>query len=167
MSEYDDRVLLAESIYAQVDRARFGISFSSNNAVVTIYWKEAEKNAMRHEFRKAVRKISVMQRGRSGIAMLRASSSFTLGHYNLDEIMVSSTAWSLWLSAWVYGEKPGMALPVSYVVPKNLTPGAPLKRCGGVWRAQGLPTAVEESTDEGSFESAEDGRSDVLTTEDE
>ena len=38
-----DRITLNESLCETVDRSLFGFTFSSDNAVVSIFWKEAEK----------------------------------------------------------------------------------------------------------------------------
>ena len=37
----DDRITLNESLYETVDRSRFGFTLSPDNAVVSIFWKEA------------------------------------------------------------------------------------------------------------------------------
>ena len=72
---------------------------------------------MRHGYRKAVRAIAQMQKTNPHITTLRASASCTLGHYTFSEIDESARNWAVWLSAWVYGDRPLEDIPRAYPLP--------------------------------------------------
>ena len=51
--------MLGDSLYEGIGNARFAVSFSSNNAVVCVYWKDSQKNAKRHEYRNGYLRDSI------------------------------------------------------------------------------------------------------------
>ena len=103
---------------------------------------------MRHEYRKAVKELAAMQKKDRSLAMLRASTSFALGHYSLSEILASVRIWSLWLCAWVYGKQTDQPMPPAYALPIRFTAATPRKQDWNVWRGRGAPTPCESSTED-------------------
>ena len=113
---------------------------------------------MRHEYRKAVRTIAQMQKTNPYITMLRSSTSFTLGHYTFSEIVESARKWAVWLSAWVYGERPVGDIPRAFPLPARFNAATPRLPHGQVWGRRGKPTASET---ESESEVDEDGDADT------
>ena len=100
---------------------KFAVCFSCQKAVITVSLKESAKNAMRHEYRKA--QMVIVKTGKC--RTLPVSCSFTLGAYSVEEIIDKSRSWSLWLSAWIYGESPVVSLPVGTPLPPKFEVGPP------------------------------------------
>ena len=79
--------------------------------------------------------------------MLRASTSFTLGHYTFIEIVESARKWAVRLSAWVYGERPVGGIPRAFPLPARFGATTPRLPHGKVWRRLAKPTASETESD--------------------
>lgn len=58
-----DRVITSETLYREIDRSRFGISFIAWAATVCMYSKDEEKNALQHDYRSTSEEISKFRNG--------------------------------------------------------------------------------------------------------
>ena len=89
----EDRITTAEYLYGEIDNARFSVSLSSNNAVVCVYRKDSQKNAMRGEYQSGYlsdpfpfvtingpfpRFAFVLQQGRRGVRRMFYNTIYAL-----------------------------------------------------------------------------------------
>ena len=110
---------------------------------------------------KGVRAIGQIQKTNPHITMLRASTSFTLGHYTFSELVECGRRWAVRLSAWVYGERPLGGIPRPFPLPAIFTSTTPRIPRRQVWRTLGGPAEREI---ESESECAEDDDGDTDRT---
>ena len=121
---------------------RFLATISRGKDAVTLLWKESAKNAMRHEYRKAERAVAKSGKYRT----LPVSCSFALGKYSVEEVIGKSRVWSIWLSSWIYGERPSITLPSNMPVPPKFEACTPKIPHTDQWRRRGQPDPIEPSS---------------------
>ena len=114
---------------SQVDTNRYVVRVDATRGIVTIFWKESEREQHEEDFRRIRSELDKVE----GARKMALSCSATMTLYTSEQCAERLLSWYHWHQHWVYGTTPSVKLPAA--MPLNQSAPhrrAPLQGTSGV-----------------------------------
>ena len=117
---YIHRISACALLHTRIDPYKYVVRTDTDRGIISIYWKESERDDLIGKFLLARETLSK----KKGNRLLTYSCSATLSVYSREQCVDRLINWYHWHRSWVYDKEPPITLPTAMPTRPHVPQGA-------------------------------------------